>query len=96
MTKDEATARLAELGGDSRKGEGLFNCRPMELLSLRLQETVVENKLISKGISWSTIKCDRQCSHYEPAVMYLSRIQTKKVGHEVWEVDYPRCKWGAW
>ena len=96
MTKDEATARLAELGGDSRKGEGLFNCKLMELKSLRLQETVKENKLISKGIIWSTIKCDRECSHYEPAVMYLHETQTKQAKHEVWEVEYPRCKWGSW
>jgi len=96
MTKDEATARLAELGGDLRTGEGPFICMPMQLKTIYQQETIKENKLISRGAAWATIKCDRQCSHYDPAVMYLSGPQTERDGHEVWEVEYPRCRWGSW
>ena len=87
MTKDEAQKRFDELGGNSREGNGPFDCMPIMLTTLRVLRDKISNSTLWNNIELPIKTCNRKCSFYYPPVIYNSDKDPN-----TYEVMYPSCE----
>jgi hypothetical protein len=82
MTKDEATKKFNELGGDSRTGNAPMFCMPIKLQAIQMQD----KELTLAEIDRYSPRCRRDCCKYQSPRMYQNEGD--------WEVLFPYCGWG--